>query len=74
MVVGTGITELTTALLLAQRGASVALGEAHRVSSVTTGLYHSESDLAALVDLCLHDQTVGSRQGPAAWAGESGAD
>ena len=73
MVVGTGITELTTALLLAQRGASVALGEAHRVSSVTTGLYHSESDLAALVIYAsLIKQWSG--QGPAVWAGESGGD
>jgi glycine/D-amino acid oxidase-like deaminating enzyme/nitrite reductase/ring-hydroxylating ferredoxin subunit len=37
VVVGAGITGLTTALLLAQSGASVALVEAHRVSTGTTG-------------------------------------
>ena len=65
---------INATLLLAQRGASVALREAHRASLGTTGLYHSESDLLALVDLCLPDQTVGSGQGPAVWAGESGGD
>ncbi len=37
VVVGGGITGLTTALLLAQRGVSVAVLEAHRVSAGTTG-------------------------------------
>lgn len=37
VVVGAGITGLTTALLLAQGGVSVAVVEAHRVASGTTG-------------------------------------
>jgi glycine/D-amino acid oxidase-like deaminating enzyme/nitrite reductase/ring-hydroxylating ferredoxin subunit len=37
VVIGAGITGLTTALLLAQRGVSVLVGEAHRVASGTTG-------------------------------------
>ena len=37
VVVGAGITGLTTALLLAQGGVSVAVVESHRVASGTTG-------------------------------------
>lgn len=37
VVVGAGITGLTTALLLAQGGVSVAVVEVHRVASGTTG-------------------------------------
>src|SRR5919205_1460174 len=37
VVVGAGITGLTTALLLAQGGASVVVVEAHRVGTGTTG-------------------------------------
>ncbi|TFW31309.1 FAD-dependent oxidoreductase [Massilia horti] len=50
-IVGAGITALTAAMLLAQRGRKVALLESHRIGTGTTG--HATGNLYAPVDLRL---------------------
>ena len=62
VVVGAGITGLTTALLLAQGGVSVAVVEAHRVASGTTG--YTTAKVTSLHSMAYWDEDQRARFEP----------
>src|SRR6266568_5632451 len=67
VVVGAGITGITTAYLLKKAGLTVALIERERVASVDTG--HTTAHLTYVTDVQLHElvENFGENHAQAAW-------
>src|SRR6266481_9517258 len=75
LVVGAGITGITTAYLLKKPGSTVALIERERVASVDTG--HTTAHLTYVTDVQLHElaRNFGNDHAQAAWdAGAAAID
>src|SRR5881398_3987406 len=75
VVVGAGITGITTAYLLKQAGLTVALIERERVASIDTG--HTTAHLTFVTDVGLHElaDNFGNDHAQAAWdAGAAAID
>ncbi len=75
LVIGAGITGITTAYLLAKEGLTVGLIERERVASIDTG--HTTAHLTYVTDVALHELAgnFGNDHAQAAWdAGAAGID
>jgi glycine/D-amino acid oxidase-like deaminating enzyme/nitrite reductase/ring-hydroxylating ferredoxin subunit len=73
VVIGAGMTGLTTAYLLARTGARVALLERDRVASGDTG--HTTAHLTAVTDIHAHDLVtlLGEQKAAALWSANAAA-
>src|SRR6266480_5901842 len=75
LVVGTGVTGITTAYLLKKTGSTVALIERERVASIDTG--HTTAHLTYVTDIQLHElaKNFGEDHAQAGWdAGAAAID
>jgi glycine/D-amino acid oxidase-like deaminating enzyme len=73
LVIGGGMTGLTSAYLLAEAGVTVALVERQRIASGDTG--HTTAHLTAVTDIRPHElvRLVGDRDAAALWAAHQAA-